>query len=251
MKKESADDGRAKFSQHSFSFLVEKDDGLSSLRKQYALKPANERRMAADWEYNSSMASDLFESALARAGQEGLGSEYWPSGVIALAIDPQYAPALLTVGSIEYQLGRRKEALDLFMKLTRLSKDEEDLPEIIDKAGCFLLDNNDYESALELYLAAEQLDPRQSLYFNSSGYCLGKLGRFEEAVEKCRQAVELEPANYEYINDLGFSLMEAGDFHEAEKMLKRSKSLAPPDCEFPANNLKDLRRRKRKAAGGG
>ncbi len=80
-------------------------------------------------------------------------------GVAALAIGPEYAPALLTVGSLEYQLGRRGEALDLFMKLTRLSKDEEDLPEIIDKAGCFLIDNNDYESALELYSAAEKLDP--------------------------------------------------------------------------------------------
>lgn len=158
--------------------------------------------MAADWEYNSGMASDLFQSALARAGQEGLGEEYWPPGVAALAIDPQYAPALLTVGSIEYQLGRRKEALNLFMKLTRLRKDEEDLPVIIDKAGCFLADNNDYESALKLYLAAEKLDPGQSLYFDSSGYCLGKLRRFEEAVEKHRQAVALEPTNYKYLNDL-------------------------------------------------
>lgn len=43
--------------------------------------------------------------------------------------------------------------------------------------------------------------------------------------------------------------MEAGAFKQAEKMLKRSKSLAPYDYEFPANNLKELRRRKRKAAG--
>ncbi len=250
MKKESPDNGRAEFSQHSFSFLVEKDEGLASLREQYAIEPANERRIAAAMEYNSGVASDLFQTALARAGQEGLEPEYWPPGVVALAIDPEYAPALLTVGSLEYQLGRRREALDLFMKLTRLSKEEEDLPEIIDKAGCFLLDNNDYESALELYLAAEKSDPGQSVYFNCSGYCPAKLGRFEEAAAKCRQAAALEPNNYEYINDLGFSLMEAGDFLQAEKMLERSKSLAPPDYEFPANNLKELRRRKRRAAGG-
>ncbi len=198
---------------------------------------------------NSGMASDLFQSALARAGGEGLEAEYWPPGVAALAIDPEYAPALLTVGSLEYQLGRRGEALDLFMKLTRLGKDEEDLPDIIDKAGCFLIDNNDYENALELYSAAEKSDPGQPVYCSSSGYCLGKLRRVEEAVEKFRQAVSLEPANYKHINDLGFSLMEAGAFQQAERTLKRSKSLAPPDYEFPANNLKELRRRKRKAAG--
>jgi Flp pilus assembly protein TadD len=245
------DDGHLKFKQNSFSYLVDEDDDLACLRKRYASKPPDERRMAADFEYHSAMASDLFQSVLARAGQEGLESEYWPPGVLALAIDPEYAPALLTVGSLEYQLGRRGEGLDLFMKLTRLGKDEKDLPEIIDKAGCFLLDNNDYENALELYSAAEKSDPGQSLYFNSSGYCLGKLRRFKEAVEKCRQAAALEPENYEHLNDLGFSLMEAGDFPRAEKALKRSKSLAPPDYELSANNLKELQRRKRKAAGAG
>ena len=92
MKKEKEDDGRVKFKKHSFSFLVEKDEGLASLRKEYALKPADERRMAADWEYNACIASDLFQTALARAGREGLESEYWPPGVLALAVDPEYPP---------------------------------------------------------------------------------------------------------------------------------------------------------------
>ncbi len=243
------DDGQVKFKYHSFSFLVEEDDDLASLRKGYALKTADERRMAADLEYHSAMASDMLQSALARAGREGFDPEYWPAGVTALAIDPEYAPALLTVGCLEYQLGRPREALDLFMELTRLRKDEEDLPEIIDKAGCFLIDNNDYESALEIYLSAEKLDPGQTVYCSSSGYCLGKLCRHEEAVEKFRQAVSLEPDNHEHLNDLGFSLMEAGAFQQAEKALKRSKSLAPSDYELSENNLKELQRRKRKAAG--
>ncbi len=250
MKQDSPNNGREKFKQHFFSYLAANDDDLSSLRGRYASEAASERRMAADLEYNSAAASDLFQSALARAGEEGLEPEYWPPGVAALAIDPEYPPALLTVGSLEYQLGRRGEALDLFMKLTRLGKDEKALPGIIDKAGCFLIDNNDYENALELYLAAEKSDPGQSVYFNSSGYCLGKLGRFDEAVEKCRQAAALEPENYKHLNDLGFSLMEAGDFQRAEKALNKSKSLAPADYELSANNLKELQRRKRRAAGG-
>lgn len=239
--------GHGEFREHSFSFLVEKDDGLSSLRKSWASKPADERRMAADLEYNAGIASDIFESALERAGEEGFGSEYWPPGVTALAVDPEYAPALLTVGSIEYQLGRRGEALELFMKLTRLGKDEEDLPEIIDKAGCFLISQKDYENALELYSAAGRSDPGQALYFNSWGYCLGKLGRYEESVAKNRQAVALEPASAEFLNDLGFSLMEAGEYLEAEKVLEKSKSLAPPDYHLPANNLEELRERKAEA----
>ena len=70
-------------------------------------------------------------------------------GFLALAIDPLFAPALLTVGSLEYQHGSFKEAMELLLKLTNLPENEEDLHEIIDKAGNFLLDHQDFKNALE------------------------------------------------------------------------------------------------------
>ena len=162
---------------------------------------------------------------------------------MALAIDPHYAPALLTVGSIEYQFGRVDEAMTLFMQLTDLPKDEEDLPEVIDQAGDFLINYNDYQHALELYLVAERLDPEEPIY----GYCLGKLGRYRESVEKHRQVVARNPESYKHLNDLGYALLEAGEFEEAEQVLKQSQRLAPPDYTLPANNLKELYKRKREA----
>jgi len=248
MKRSTADDGYRKFKQYSLSHLVETEPDLASLRKKYASKSAEKRRMAADWEYHSAMASDLFETAIARTGQTGLGRPYWPPGIVALVVDPQYAPALLTVGTLEYQCGRIKEAINLFRKLAELPKDEKDLPEIIDEAADFLIDQKDYKNALELYLAAERLDPEQSTYFVGSGYCLGKLSRFKESIEKHRQAVALEPTNYKYLNDLGFTLLEAGAIEEAEKVLKKSESLAPSDYKFPTNNLKELYERKRRVS---
>jgi tetratricopeptide (TPR) repeat protein len=170
-----------------------------------------------------------------------LGRSIWPSGFVALAIDPLYAPAILTVGSIEYQLGRVEEAMELFMTLTTLPEDEEDLRIIIDKAGDFLIDQDDYENAFALYSAAEKAYPKETVYLNGSGYCLAKLGRFEDSVEKHRRADALEPNNYKHLNDLGYSLLEAGKFDEAEEVLQRSISLAPPDYEFPRNNLDELK----------
>ncbi|MBW2266613.1 MAG: hypothetical protein JRF28_10735, partial [Deltaproteobacteria bacterium] len=76
---------------------------------------------------------------------------YWPSGIIALAIDPLYGSAILAVDSNEYQLGRVEEAMKLFLTLATLQKDEEDLVIIIDKAGDFLIDQDDYENAFALY----------------------------------------------------------------------------------------------------
>lgn len=240
MERKLTDDGMTKFEKLPFSILVKDDRDLATLRRDYASIPARERRKAADWEYHSQMASEMFNDSMALTGKEGLGKSFWPSGVVALAIDPLYAPAILTVGSIEYQLGRIEEAMKLFNRLAKLPKDEEDLSTIIDKAGDFLIDQDDYENALALYSAAEKAHSHEAVYLLGSGYCLGKLGHYEESVEKHRRADALEPNNYKHLNDLGYSLLEAGKFDEAEEVLQRSISLAPADYEFPHNNLSEL-----------
>ena len=56
----------------------------------------------------------MFNDSMALTGKEGLGKSFWPSGVVALAIDPLYAPTVLTVGLIKYQLGCIEEAVKLF-----------------------------------------------------------------------------------------------------------------------------------------
>jgi tetratricopeptide (TPR) repeat protein len=245
LNRRSNEDGMDKFQRLPFSVLVKKDKNLSGIRSEYALKSKSERRMAADWEYHSEIAGELLSNAMANAGEYESESSYWPSGITALAIDPLYAPAILTVGSLEYMVGRIEEAMNLFMTLTELSEDEDELNTIIDKAGDFLIDNDDYENALALYAAAEKAYPKDALYLIGSGYCLGKLGRYEDSVEKHRCADSLEPNNYKHLNDFGYSLLEAGRFDEAEQMLKKSISLAPEDYEFPRNNLNELRERRK------
>lgn len=239
---ESTEDGTQKFLKFPFSILVEKDDELSALRREYALNSRSERRMAADYEYHSEVAGEIFNNALLKSEKDPFGKPYWPSGILSLAIDPLFAPAILTVGSLEYMNGRIEECMELFIALTKLPEDEDDLNIIIDKAGDFLIDNNDYENALVLYFSAEKSYPNEAIYLNGAGYCLGKLGRFEESVEKHRRADAIEPNNYKHLNDLGYSLFEAGKFDEAETVLKKAINLAPEDYEFPLNNLEELNR---------
>ena len=240
----SRSDGNSKFQKQPFSILVKNDRELSDIRREYASKSKSERRKAADREYHWEAANELFNDALAKTGEEGFGRSYWPAAVIPLAIDPLYAPAILTVGSIEYQVGRIEEAMNLFLTLMKLPEDEEELSTIIDEAGDFLIDNDDFGNALNLYTAAEKAFPNNALYLTGSGYCMSKLGRYMGSVKKHRCAVVLEPNNYEHLNDLGYSLLEAGKLDECEQILKKSISLAPKDYEFPHNNLKELRKRK-------
>lgn len=65
----------------------------------------------------------------------------------ALEIKP-YPPAVLTMGSIEYQCGRPDKGAHLFSTLLSLPDEDKDLWEIIDKAGDFLIQEKRYEEGL-------------------------------------------------------------------------------------------------------
>jgi tetratricopeptide (TPR) repeat protein len=102
-----------------------------------------------------------------------------------------YAPAILTVGSIEYQLGRVEEAMELFMTLTTLPKDEKDLSTIIDKAGDFLIDQGNYENALA-YVSNSVRLRRISLSKAAQGFTPRRTFRTSQAY--CSQAAGAKPA---------------------------------------------------------
>jgi tetratricopeptide (TPR) repeat protein len=235
------------FRELPFSKLIKRDGRLAELRREYVDGTAEERREAAEWAYDESIATRLFNRGLALAGQESPFQEPWPDGIAALAIDPTYAPAILTVGSMEYQLGRRDEATTLFHGLLKLPTDTPELEDIIDKAGEYLLSERDYERAADHYAAASAIFPSNTAILGGLGYCLGKLKRLDEAVAVHRRALALDPNNYHLLNDLGWTLTESGQFAEAEALLKKAVDLAPPGDDLARNNLEDVRRRKRVA----
>jgi tetratricopeptide (TPR) repeat protein len=158
-----------------------------------------------------------------------------------LAIDPEYPAAMLTVGSLEYQYGRPEEAMVLFLKLTTFPADTEELPEIIDSAGDFLIDQDDYGNAEKLYAAAVAAHPRIAVFHVGLGYCMAKNGRKQEGLVHHRRAVELDPDNYRHLNDLGYSLLELGRYDEAAEVLQRAVRLAPPDYGRARGNLEYLK----------
>lgn len=232
-----------------FSERVEHDPELAAVRREHAGMSEAERLQAAQWSYDAGVSDYLWGQMM--AGKEGgiiTREPQWPSGYLSLAIEPRFAPGLLTVGSIEYQLGRKEEAMNLFMTLTTLSPETEDLSKIIDKAGDFLLDAHDYEAARQLYGAAAAAFPQVALYLDALGFCLSKLGLLEEALEAENRALALEPENYKILNDVGWSLVLLKRFDEARTMLEKAVALAPPDYEFARNNLEQLAKEQRKSA---
>jgi tetratricopeptide (TPR) repeat protein len=220
-----------------FAQLVQSHPGLCEARRYYADKSPADRRAAAEWEYNDAMAAGLFSEALNQVQCGNPSEPRLDAGIAALAIDPLFAPAMLTVGSIEYHLGRVDAAMELFLGLPALPREEPDLEEIIDKAGDFLLDRHDASNALKLYQTAANQHAETAAFWIGVGYCLGRLGRQMEAVDAARRAVAIEPSSAICRNDLGWALIEAQSYTEARSVLEQAVALAPADYELPRANL--------------
>jgi Tfp pilus assembly protein PilF len=164
-----------------------------------------------------------------------------------LAIDPEFAPALLTVGCHEYACGRQAEGMRLLLQLTHLSPDTADWIEIIDKAGQWLMDAGDALGTRRLYEAALKTRPAEQEFIIGLGWALCRAGKQSEALPWLERAVANDPNNCSVLNDYGWGLTELGRFDEAEKVLEKAVQLAPADYDVPANNLKRLQQLRQKA----
>jgi tetratricopeptide (TPR) repeat protein len=147
----------------------------------------------------------------------------------ALAWKPDYAPAILSLGSVEYQLGRRAEGRKLFEPLLSLPEDTPDLCQIIDEAGEFLIHFDAYEDGLALYRATAGRFPNVAALHDGLSCCAGHEGAHDEAIAAAERAMQLEPDSQKFVNDLGWSLLLAGRLNEAARILKQAVSMDPTD----------------------
>ncbi len=170
----------------------------------------------------------------------------------ALELKPTYAPAILSMGSVEYQRGRKAEGRRWFRSLLLLPKNTPELYELIDEAGSFLIQIRAYKDGLALYQAAVARFPAVAVFHQGLGCSAGHEGFHDEAVAASERALQLEPGNQKLVNDLGWALFEAGRVEEAERMLERALSMDPSD-ELARENLRICRtkilRRRRKRSG--
>lgn len=183
-----------------------------------------ERRFAAQGQY----AESIFQSSLGDMEASIRALER------AVEIDPEYAPAIMSMGTVEYQRQRRDRGNELLLSLVSLPASaadggESDLAEIIDKAGDFLIQAGNYADGLELYRATVIRFPELSVLHQGVGCCAGHEGQYEEAITAAEAALELDPENQKYVNDLGWSLFEAGLLDKARQVLGRAVAMDPSD----------------------
>jgi Flp pilus assembly protein TadD len=148
----------------------------------------------------------------------------------AVEIKPDYAPAVLSLGSVEYQRERTAQGRTLFFSLLSMPDDTPDWVEIVDAAGDFLIQSGEYADALELYRGAAARAPAVGVFHQGIGCCASHLGQHEEALAGSRRALEIEPENQKFVNDLGWSLVESGALQEARTVLERAVAMDSSDA---------------------
>lgn len=236
-------------SEQSFARLIKQDIELSGARTEYARKPKNVRRAAAERVYDESVALSLFGSAVARSHGRELFDAKWPRVFFALAIDPEYAPALLTVGCHEYGSGRKSEGMGLFLQLTQLAPDTPDWIEIIGKAGDYLMSEKDHVNTCRLYEEALKVCPEEQEFIIGMGWALCHAGRQVESLPWLKKAIANNPEESALLSDYGWALAELGRFDEAQAVLEKAVETAPSGYDLPANNLARLQQMRDKNGG--
>jgi tetratricopeptide (TPR) repeat protein len=162
---------------------------------------------------------------------------------------PTNAPAILSMGSVLYQLGRVAEGRRLLQSLLSLPKNTTEICQIIDEAGVFLTKFGAYQDGMALYRAAVERYPDVSALFHGLGYCAGHAGLHEEAVAARARALELEPDNQKLVSDLGWTLLQAGHILEARTTLERAVSMDHSD-RLAQENLRFCERQAARAKPG-
>jgi len=223
------------FFDSSFYHLLENEKELKHARQESFKQGFEKRRQSALIEYKKSIESgEIAGITWSKNGRR------WPGVVLSLAIDPYFSPAILAVGSLEYNYKRKKEAMDLFKLLINIEPDCNSYFDLINRAGNFLINSNDYENAQIFYNLAVKKYPNIAMFHNGLSYCMGRSGRFDEAIKHAKKAISISPNNCDYVNDLGYWLMEDKNFKEAEKIFKEAIEKFPYSSKRVKNNLNIL-----------
>lgn len=94
-----------------------------------------------------------------------------------------------------------------------------------------LLEQGDYQQALQYYEKALKLDPKNARAWNNKGKALGWLGRDEEAIKSYEKAIELDPKYAPTWDNKGWALDRLDRDEEAIICFDKALGLDPKDAQ--------------------
>jgi len=164
-----------------------------------------------------------------QAGRDPLAVE-WIRKAIFLA--PNNPVAHFNLGVVCRALGRLDEAITAFRRALQL---QPDFLEAHNNLGIALKDRGWIDEAIAAYRRALELNPDLSEIQNNLSDALRERGLLDAAIAACRRALELKSDFPEAHNNLGNALKERGRLDEAVAAYHRALELKPGDPKFHVN----------------
>jgi tetratricopeptide (TPR) repeat protein len=147
---------------------------------------------------------------------------------LAIALQPDYAPAYTNMGAALRSKGRVAAAVAAHETSLRLAPDNPDAHFNLANA---LLDLNRPQEAAEHFRLAGRQAPGANVE-NNLGIALAAEGKMAEAAAAFRRAVAADPGSARAHRNLGDALTSLGQFDEGVSHLRRAAQLQPENATF-------------------
>ncbi|HBF34480.1 TPA: hypothetical protein DDW35_07940 [Candidatus Sumerlaeota bacterium] len=151
----------------------------------------------------------------------------------ALALNPNYAPALNDLGGIllcEFQ--NYTEARKYYERAVACDPQN---PFAINNLGVTFFRTGSFDQAMACYAKALQLKPDYPEPFCNLATIADNQGKFEQSEAYCRQALALRPNFPAVLNNLGNTLRSLGRYQEAIDAYESALRLLPQNPEYEYN----------------
>jgi tetratricopeptide (TPR) repeat protein len=149
-----------------------------------------------------------------------------------LAANPEQWDALYLYGTALLQLGRLREAINVFSRAAKLHPE---IPDVYNNLGVAYQGIGDFNAAVGAYGAAIELNPDFDLAHSNLARLLESTGRFAEAEVSLQRAIRLKPAEPTYWLQLAGVLGRQGRQLEATGVLQEAVGHQPQNFDLKMN----------------
>ena len=142
--------------------------------------------------------------------------------------DDELEPEDRDRSDLESPLPRRAEIAALRQSLERVTSLAQAIPLLL-KLGGVLVEDGQYQSAIEAYDKAIGIDPDCARAWNSRGIALGRLSQYEAEITAYNRALEIQPDDSETWSNRGMALYQVGKNKAAIESFDRALAIKPDD----------------------
>jgi Tfp pilus assembly protein PilF len=131
------------------------------------------------------------------------------------------------IGTMYFNLGMNKEAIDAFKQAIKIDPDNADAHYNL---GTAFIKSGMYKEAIEAYKQVIRIKPDYAEAHNNLGTAFIKSGMYKEAIEAYKQVIRIKPDYAEAHNNLGTAFIKSGMDKEAIEAYKQAIRINPDDA---------------------